>query len=517
MTQFHTLRLILGDQLNASHSWYSKHDDGVLYLIAELRQETDYVRHHVQKVCAFFAAMAGFADALSSAGHHVEHLTLDDTQTFSGLDELLTCKIKQFGVTHFSYQTPDEYRLREQLRTFAGALPISSSEVSSEHFLLSVSEFDTLFTAGKHHLMESFYRKMRRRFGVLMDGDKPEGGKWNYDKENRAKLTTQDLAAIPQPLVFVNDVTAILERLTRHGVQTIGKPEKTLFWPVTRRQSLSLVDYFCRHLLPQFGRFQDAMTSNSPHAWSLYHSRLAFAMNSKMLHPMQVIDAAIEAYRTPNSGITLNQVEGFVRQILGWREFVRGLYWANMPAYKAMNRLNAERPLPDFFWTGDTRMACMKQAIQQSLDYAYAHHIQRLMVTGNFALLTELDPKEVGNWYLGIYIDAIEWVELPNTRGMALFADGGLLATKPYSASGNYIQKMSDHCASCHYKVKEKVGETACPFNSLYWRFMEKHRDIIAVNPRAGMVYRNWDNKPQEERDAVLAQADTFLLHLNRI
>lgn len=517
MSQYHTLRLILGDQLNAHHSWYREKDDGVLYLIAELRQETDYVTHHIQKICAFFAAMAQFARALTKAGHQVEYLTLDDTAAFSSLNELLDSLMTKYGIIRFEYQMPDEYRLREQLSAFCRSLAIASNEVSSEHFLVPVETLPTHFTAGKHHLMESFYRKMRVQFDVLMEGGKPEGGKWNYDKENRAKLTAKDLSDIPEPLCFGNDVTDVLARLARHKVQSIGQVSEQLLWPVTRRQSLDLLSYFCTALLPCFGRFQDAMTTQSPHRWSLYHSRLSFAINSKMLHPMQVINAAVDAYRAPDSGISLAQVEGFVRQNLGWREFVRGLYWANMPAYESLNALNASRPLPDYFWDGNTRMQCMKQAIGQSLEFAYAHHIQRLMVTGNFALLTGLSPDEVDAWYLGIYIDALQWVELPNTRGMALFADGGLLATKPYAASGNYIQKMSDYCSDCHYKVKEKVGERACPFNSLYWHFMEKHRARVAINPRAGVVYRNWDNKSESDRNAVLEQARHYLDKLNEL
>ncbi|WP_325893435.1 cryptochrome/photolyase family protein [Grimontia sp. NTOU-MAR1] len=517
MNQFHTLRLILGDQLNASHSWYSECDDGVLYLIAELRQETDYAPHHVQKVCAFFAAMKGFALALEKAGHQVLHLTLDETQRFPSLEVLLTALIEKHGITQFEYQLPDEYRLWEQLRLFCASLGIEINTTTSEHFLVPDDALSQHFTKSKHHLMESFYRKMRKQFDVMMEGDKPEGGKWNYDKENRAKLSTSELECIPEPLVFTNDVSDILGRLERHGVKTIGTAAPQLLWPVTRRQSMELLDYFCKYLLPKFGSFQDAMTINSPHRWSLYHSRLSFALNSKMLHPMQVIQAAIEAYRQPDSGIGINQIEGFVRQILGWREFVRGLYWANMPDYSTMNALGGARTLPEFFWTGETKMQCLKQAIQQSLDYGYAHHIQRLMVTGNFALLAGIVPEDVDAWYLGIYVDAIEWVELPNVRGMALFADGGLFATKPYSASGNYINKMSDYCTSCHYKVKEKVGEGACPLNSLYWHFMERHRARIAVNPRAGMVYRGWDVKSEKERNDILTQAECYLTNIEML
>jgi len=277
------------------------------------------------------------------------------------------------------------------------------------------------------------------------------------------------------------------------------------------------VDYFCEHCLINFGRFQDAMTDQSDHRWSLYHSRLSFALNSKILHPYQVIQKAIDAYQDSQGRISLAQIEGFVRQILGWREYVRGVYWANMPAYSRKNTLAAQGALPDYFWTGDTKMNCMQQAIGQSLDYAYAHHIQRLMIIGNFCLLTGINPDEVDAWYLGVYIDAIEWVEMPNTRGMSQFADDGIVATKPYTAGGNYINKMSDYCKNCHYKIKEKTGEQACPFNSLYWRFMTTHRKRLEKNPRIGMVYRNWDKQNTSVQQATLEQAEYFIDNIEQL
>jgi len=259
------------------------------------------------------------------------------------------------------------------------------------------------------------------------------------------------------------------------------------------------------------------MTHKSEHAWSLYHSRVSFALNSKILHPMQVIERAIVEYHSRPEEISLAQIEGFVRQIIGWREFVRGMYWVNMPEYSNLNELDAQKDLPEFFWTGETKMNCMSQSIKQSLEYAYAHHIQRLMVTGNFALLAGLNPDQVDDWYLGIYIDAIEWVEMPNTRGMSQFADGGLIASKPYTASGAYINRMSDYCSGCHYKVKEKVGETSCPFNSLYWHFMHRHRDKFGRNPRIGMVYRNLDKMEDSLREQVFERAEAILENLDSL
>lgn len=510
------LRLILGDQLNPRHSWFRKRDSSVIYVLAELRQETDYTRHHVQKVCAFFAAMAGFAKALKKAGHRVLHLTLDDTADDADLPALLTRLCRDLEIQQLEYQRPDEYRLLQQLREISIA-GITVVEADTEHFLLPFDDISQQFKPGKHRKMEFFYRDMRRRFQVLMDGDQPRGGKWNFDADNRNRLSPEDIDALPQPLCFSTQVGDILQRLERHGVDTFGTATKELLWPVNRRQAEQLLTFFCDTLLPLFGRFQDAMTGNSPHAWSLYHSRLSFALNAKLLHPMQVIDAALRAFENQPKAIDIAQIEGFVRQILGWREYIRGVYWANMPDYQSRNALKATRALPSWFWDGNTRMRCQQQAISQSLDFAYAHHIQRLMVTGNFCLLAGIDPDQVDQWYLGIYVDAIEWVELPNTRGMSQFADGGIVATKAYSASGNYVNKMSDYCGDCHYKVKEKTGERACPLNSLYWDFMLRHRGQFERNPRVGMVYRNWDRMSEDKRNAVIDHASGLLAKLDTL
>ncbi|WP_443147291.1 cryptochrome/photolyase family protein [Photobacterium sp. MCCC 1A19761] len=516
-TNYRTLRLILGDQLNPSHSWYRENQPDTLYLIAELHQETGYTKHHVQKVCAFFAAMQQFAQGLRQAGHQVLHLTLDDTADFESLPMLLNHLIEQYQITHLDFQRPDEYRLYEQLHRLTLPEGVSLREWDSEHFLLPFAELAEQFPQGKSVLMEHFYRRMRQRFDVLMAGGKPEGGRWNFDKHNRQTFKSADIEAVPAPLLFANDVSDILERLERHQVTTIGKASEPLLWPVNRQQAKQLLAFFCNQCLPNFGRFQDAMTKHSPHGWSLYHSRLSFALNSKMLHPMQVIQAVLDAYRAQPDRIDIAQVEGFIRQILGWREYIRGVYWGNMPHYRSHNALDAHRSLPGFFWDANTKMACMKAAIGQSLSHAYAHHIQRLMVTGNFCLLAGIHPDEVDAWYLGIYVDAIEWVELPNTRGMSQFADHGVVATKPYAASGNYINKMSDYCRDCHYNVKEKIGEQACPFNSLYWHFLHRHDRQLSRNPRIGMIYRSWDQLSPDQQQAVLDRAEYCLAHLSEL
>ncbi|WP_440055426.1 cryptochrome/photolyase family protein [Pseudoalteromonas sp. T1lg65] len=514
--QYQGIRLILGDQLNPSHSWFEQPNANYLYVIAELHQETNYTKHHIQKVAAFFKAMENFANALKKAGFEVLHLTLDDTAEHHTLADLFDALIQQFGVKRIEYQRPDEYRLFSQLMRYSPE-GIAVQCVDTEHFLLPFSELDNYLRAGKHTTMEHFYRKLRKRFNILMSADgEPEGGQWNFDSQNRNKLKPADLEKVPKPLSFTNDISAILNRLQHHNITTIGTASSQLLWPVTRTQARELLDYFCQYLLPHFGRFQDAMTCQHPSSWSLYHSRLSFSINIKMLHPMQVIQSAINAYQNSDN-IDIAQVEGFIRQILGWREYIRAVYWLNMPDYGNRNALEAVNKLPHYFWSGDTKMRCLQQAISQSLEYAYAHHIQRLMVTGNFCLLAGVHPDEVDQWYLGIYIDAIEWVEMPNTRGMTQFADGGIVATKPYAASGNYINKMSDYCKHCDYDVKLKSEQNACPLNSMYWHFMERHRKQFGQNHRIGMIYRNWDKQTEAARKATLERAQWCIEHLEEL
>ena len=365
--------------------------------------------------------------------------------------------------------------------------------------------------------METFYRFMRKEFSVLMEGSKPAGDAWNFDSNNRQTFKKADLKVIPKPLIFNNPAETYLQRVKAHGIKTMGNESTNVDYPINREQSLQLLDYFCQHQLPNFGNFQDAMTVASPYAWSLYHSRLSFSLNCKMLNPLEVIQTALSAYQASEGKITISQIEGFIRQILGWREYVRGMYWMNMPNYAQQNALSANRDLPTFFWNADTKMQCLKSAISQSLEHAYAHHIQRLMITGNFALLAGITPDQVDDWYLGIYIDAIEWVELPNTRSMALFADGGWIATKPYAASGNYVNKMSDYCKNCRYNVKEKLGDDACPLNSLYWNFIDQNYEQLASNHRMSFPIRNWDKLDPSQKIEIKEKASTLLNNLDNL
>ena len=513
MPQPKGLRLSLGDQLDELHSCFKKPDREVTYVMMEVRQETDYVKHHIQKVTAFFSAMRAFSTRLKALGHRVIYLRLNDRQNLNTFRANLQHLVKTQKFSRVEYLLPDEYRLDLQLKNLAKKLQVDVKAVDTEHFLTGRQELKDFFTGKKRYLMESFYRSMRKRYDILMDQDKPFGGQWNYDQKNRQAYDGQ--VAIPKPLFFKNDVSDICRTIQKMKVQTFGEIEPAnLIWPTTRDQALKLLNAFLKSGLAAFGTYQDAMTAGN---WHLFHCRLSFALNTKMLRPLEVIQAAIEAWGKKNSRIEIQQVEGFVRQILGWREYMRGIYWALMPQLESMNFFSHDRPLPDYYWTGETLMNCLHLAIGQSLQHAYAHHIQRLMITGNFALLAGVDPAEVDDWYLGVYIDAIQWVELPNTRAMSQFADGGQVATKPYVSSAKYIHSMSDYCETCKYDWKKRHGDMACPFNSLYWGFYIRHRRLLGKNARVAMMYRVWDRMNKDEQKQILKQADAYLKGLNHL
>ncbi|MBW2438197.1 MAG: cryptochrome/photolyase family protein [Desulfobacterales bacterium] len=507
------LRLILGDQLNENHNWFQKPDKAVTYVLMEIRQETDYVKHHVQKVMAFFAAMRAFAEKLKEKGHAVIYLRLDDSQNQQTIAGNIKQLLKKKQYARFEYLLPDEYRLDVELQEMVKALPVSWEAVDTEHFLTRREDFKDFFVGKKRYLMESFYRQMRKKHDILMDGDKPQGGRWNFDVENRRRYDGR--VPIPKPKLFRNDVSALHKMIEKAGVKTFGhiKP-KSLIWPINRSQSLALLKAFLKDGLKEFGTYQDSMTTAS---WSLFHARISFALNTKMLHPLEVIEAAMRAWEKNKRSIKIQQIEGFVRQILGWREYMRGIYWTMMPKLGRMNFFNHRAALPDYYWTAETKMKCMQAAIGQSLEHAYAHHIQRLMVTGNFALLAGVHPDQVEEWYLGVYIDAIQWVEMPNTRAMSQWADGGLVATKPYVSSANYIHKMSDYCSQCHYDRQKPFGESACPFNCLFWDFFDRHRQKLENNPRIGMMYRTWYRKDPKDQQRILKQAEAYKKDLNRL
>ncbi|WP_271782579.1 cryptochrome/photolyase family protein [Aquimarina algiphila] len=502
------LRLILGDQLNQKHSWYTDGSTDVCYFMAEMRQETDYTKHHIQKIVAFFKSMQNFADWLQNQKYQITYYKLDDPENQQDLILNLKKIIKEKNITKFEYQLPDEYRLDKQLAEFCSTLSIEFEAFDTEHFLTTRTDLAIFFKGKKQYTMEYFYRNMRKQYDIMMITKKdPEGGKWNFDQSNRKKWKGDP--PIPIEETIKNDINGIVDYIKKCEVKTIGNIDVRHFnWPTSRQESLSILTYFCEHLLIHFGDYQDAMHSDEKY---LFHSRLSFAMNSKMLHPLEVIETVIQYWRAHQEDIQISQVEGFVRQILGWREYMRGIYWMKMPEYQNINVLENQNSLPDFYWTGKTKMNCLHHAIQQSLDHAYAHHIQRLMVTGNYALLTQTHPDEVDQWYLGIYIDAIEWVEITNTRGMSQFADGGIVATKPYVSSGSYINKMSNYCKGCHYKVAKKTEDDACPFNALYWNFLDDKQEYFKNNQRMSMMLNLLHKMDKKKLEALKKRANHII------
>lgn len=500
-----TLRLILGDQLNIQHPWFQKTDQAISYLMVESRSETDYVKHHIQKVLGFFLSMRAFAKKLEVQGHQLIYLSLDDPDNQPTISDNIKYQLEKGRFEKFEYLLPDEYRLDQEFKKLQNELSIPSRVLDTEHFLGTRQKVKEHFKGKKQWVMESFYRQMRKEYAIMMeeDGETPITGQWNYDEDNRKKLPQK--VEIPKPKTFSRNVNDLIDLLERQGVKTIGNVDPDHFeWPVTREENLALLDYFLNYQFEHFGRYQDAMTDRG---YLLFHSKLSFGLNTKLISPLEVVRAAISYWEEHNDKIDIAQVEGFVRQIIGWREFMRGIYWAKMPEFAEMNYFDHDHPLPAWFWTGETKMKCLSHTIQQSLDKAYAHHIQRLMVTGNFALLLGVNPDELDDWYLGIYMDAIQWVEITNTRGMSQFADGGIVGTKPYVSSANYINKMSDYCKNCQYAKAKKTGENACPFNSLYWDFYDRHRDKLAKNPRVAMMYRVWDRMNDDKQAAILEQA----------
>ncbi|AEH02008.1 cryptochrome/photolyase family protein [Lacinutrix sp. 5H-3-7-4] len=502
-----TLRLILGDQLNSKHSWYKEDQSNYIYCLFEMRQETNYVKHHIQKIIGFFAAMRDFKTVLKQNNCKVIYYTLDHKNNTQNLVENLKYLIKKHNIKAFEYQEPDEYRLDKQLVEFCEELNINTKAFSTEHFYTNRKDLALFFKGKKQWLMESFYRDMRKKRNILLVANQPEGGKWNYDKSNRNKWNEN--TSIPKYKSYKNNVADIVNLIASQNIETIGNFNTEYFeYPINRSQALNQLKYFCEHLLEHFGDYQDAMHTTQVY---LYHSRLSFSLNCKIISPNAVITTVLNYWRTHGKHISISQVEGFIRQIIGWREYMRGMYWALMPDYKLLNTLENHNKLPEFFWTGKTKMNCLKTSIENSLNNGYAHHIQRLMITGNFALLTQINPDEVDAWYLGIYVDAIEWVQLPNTRGMSQFADGGKIATKPYVSSGSYINKMSNYCKNCTYNNKEKISDNACPFNSLYWNFLDDKREMLSANFRMKMMYSLLDKMKPEDLNKIKKRASKII------
>ena len=502
-----TITLVLGDQLSPGLAALRASDPAcTVILMAEVMAEARYVGHHKKKLAFVFSAMRHFAAEMRSAGWTVDYVTLDAPGNTGSLSGEVRRAMERHGANAIRVTEPGEWRVLQDMQSWTPAPEI----LPDDRFVCSHAEFAQWATGRKVLRMEYFYRMMRRKTGLLMADDQPEGGQWNFDHDNR-KPASADLF-MPRPLRYAPDETtaAVLALVSERFGTNFGDLEP--FWlPVTRADAERAAAAFVAQALPGFGDYQDAMLTQEKF---LYHSVLSPMLNVGLLDPLTVCRMAQDAYYSGHA--PLNAVEGLIRQIIGWREYIRGIYWREGPDYVRRNALEATRPLPAFYWTGHTGMACMAAAITQTREEAYAHHIQRLMVTGNFALLAGVEPHALHEWYLAVYADAFEWVEAPNTIGMSQFADGGLLGSKPYAASGAYINRMSDYCQSCRYAVGRKQGADACPFNALYWDFLARHRTRFEGNPRMVQMYRTWDRMAEMAREGLLRQARDFLAHLDQ-
>ena len=498
------LGLILGDQLSPNLPTLRTLDKSRdIVLMAEVQEEATYVRHHQQKIAFVFSAMRHFAAELEQAGWRVHYLHYGEHEFSSLLDALLA----HCGDAEAVIVTQcGEYRLQQQINdVWPRQLPCPVRCLEDDRFICSHEEFSRWARGKKQLRMEFFYREMRRKTGLLMEGSEPVGGQWNFDSDNRSAWRGGEL---PQAPVFERDDIdrEVLALVAEHFSAHIGNLDR-FFWGTTIAHAQQALDHFIAERLPHFGDYQDAMASGED---TLFHSLLSPYLNVGLLDPRQVCEAAEQAYFRGEA--PLNAVEGFIRQIIGWREYVRGIYWLMMPGYAQENRLGNSRALPSFYWSGETRMHCVSECLRNTLDHAYAHHIQRLMVTGNLALLLGVLPEEICEWYLAVYADAFDWVELPNTLGMVMHADGGFLGSKPYAASGAYINRMSDYCRHCHYNVKTHGEHDSCPFNSLYWHFIARHRAQFEANPRMRMAYRNLDRMDQAKLSALMQRADQIMV-----
>ena len=500
---------ILGDQLDLEGPCLDGFDpERDVICMAEVGHESTKVWTHKARIVLFLSAMRHFREALISRGCPVDYTELDPQRCACTLGDVLGEKIKHYRPERCIITQPGEYSVLQEITRIARQAQVPLTVLEDRHFLCTTTAFRAHAAERKQLRMEFFYRMMRKKTGILMDGSKPVGGRWNFDAENRGSFGKSGPPQLPQPPRFKPDpiTRQVIELVERRFPNHPGSLE-SFQWPVERAQALTLLHDFIEHRLPRFGEVQDAMHTNEPF---LYHALISTSLNLKMLSPLEVIQAAEQAYHDDPVRYPLNAVEGFIRQILGWREYVRGVYWLHMPDYLEQNSLGASADLPDFYWTGDTDMNCLHQVIGQTLRYGYAHHIQRLMVTGLFSLLLGVHPQNVHAWYLAIYVDAVEWVELPNTLGMSQYADGGIMASKPYVATGKYIDRMSNYCQGCRYKPSEATGPEACPFTTLYWDFLQRHEQRLRANPRMTMQLKNLDRLPPGRIQAIQQQADTL-------
>ena len=498
------LIVVLGDQLNHDSAAFDDVDPqrDVVWM-AEVAQESEKVWVSKPRIVVFLAAMRHFAGELRDRGFTVDYQSLDDPENSGTFATELLAAIERHSPQMVVLVEPGEWQVREDLRTATLSTAVRLDERVDRHFLCSIDEF-ARYAAGRRSLvMETFYRTQRRTHGILMDGDAPAGGAWNFDTENRGSFGAQGPGLVPSPALCEPDAItrAVIELVEKRFCEHPGALDR-FAWPVTRSDGLLALDRFIDERLADFGRWQDAMWVHEP--W-LYHSLISVALNLKLLNPREVVARVEQAWRAGK--VPIEAAEGFVRQVIGWREYTRGIYWQTMPDYALGNALGATENLPEWYWTGDTELACLRDAIGQTLEYGYAHHIQRLMVTGLYAQLLGVDPRQVHEWYLAVYVDAVEWVELPNVMGMSQFADGGHMASKPYVATGKYINRMSNYCGSCRFRPDVRVGEDACPFTTLYWDFLSRHEDRFAKHPRMALQVRNLARITDDERAEIAQRA----------
>lgn len=498
------LVLVLGDQLDRDSTAFDGFDPAQDRVwMAEVAEESTHVWSSKQRIAIFLSAMRHFAAELRERGLPLSHTRLDDAGNTGTLAGELQRAIADLRPQDLILTAPGDWRLLQALRSVAAQAGLPLEVRDDTHFFSTVRDFAAHAKGRKQLRLEYWYRELRQKHGVLMDGKQPVGGQWNFDADNRENFGKAGPQNVPAPFRVPPDaITCDVMALVNTRFADHPGSLDSFAWPVTRADALRALHDFIENRLPLFGQFEDAMWSGE--VW-LWHSQLSAALNLKLLNPRDVVAAAEAAYRSGHA--PLAAVEGFIRQILGWREYVRGIYWTQMPSYLERNALDAQAPLPAWYWTGETDMACLREAITQTLAHGYAHHIQRLMVTGLYALLLGVRPQAVHAWYLSVYVDAVEWVELPNTLGMSQYGDGGLLGSKPYVATGKYIQRMSNHCSGCRYDPAQSTGPKACPFTTLYWDFLMRHEPLLRQNPRMAMQMKNLDRLAPEAREAITAQA----------
>ncbi len=504
-----TLRLILVDQLSKKISSLNSVDkENDIIMLCEVLEEATYVRHHKKKLVFLLSAMRHFAESLKNSGYNVHYTKIDDEDNKGSYCEEVKKAISKYKISRVIITFPGEYRILQKIETWQKLFNVQVKILEDTRFLCGIKEFKTWSLDKKQLRMEFFYRLMRKKYNILMNKEKPEGGDWNYDAQNRKVPNNKTL--IPKPYKCeIDDITKEVIKTVKSMFSEHFGDIEPFNLAVTRTDALKVLDHFINNALEKFGDYQDAMLENEPF---MFHSHISFYLNCGLLDPLECTFAAEDAYHKKIA--SLNSVEGFIRQIIGWREFVRGIYWLKMPNYYEENFFQANRKLPQFYWTAKTEMNCLKQCVKETKENAYAHHIQRLMVLGNFALLTGVNPKEVNEWFLIVYADAYEWVELPNVSGMVLFADGGFLASKPYAAGGSYINKMSNYCKNCKYDVNLKNGPNACPFNYLYWDFLLRNKTKLSSNHRVSIIYSTLNKMDEAKIESIKTDAEKFLKSL---